>query len=182
MNITVYLGSRFGRDTKYRQATEKLGRMIGEQGDSLVYGGSKSGLMGVLADAVLSTGGKVTGVEPQMFMDAGFAREDLTELIVTKDMSERKARMMELGDAFIAFPGGTGTLEEITDVMSAVSLGRMKTPCIFFNLDGYYDSMRDLLEIMKQEGFSSEERQSGILFADSIEEIGRILAGNRKRR
>ncbi len=80
----------------------------------LVYGGSKSGLMGELAESVLQAGGKVIGVEPQFFTDAGFVYDEITELITTKDMSERKAKMIELGDAFIAFPGGTGTLEEIT--------------------------------------------------------------------
>ena len=179
MNITVYLGSGSGNDVKYEKAAKELGRFIGESGNALVYGGSGSGLMGVLADAVLSAGGKVTGVEPQKFMDAGFAKEGLTELIVTKDMWERKATMMALGDAFIAFPGGTGTLEEIADVMSAVSLKDTEGPCILYNMDGYYDSLKELLETMKAEGFSSEKRQRGIYFAADLKEITGILEGRK---
>ena len=175
MNVTVYLGSGFGNDGKYEKAARELGRVLGEGGNTLVYGGSGSGLMGVLADAVLSAGGKVIGVEPQKFMDAGFAKEGLTELIVTKDMWDRKATMMRLGDAFIAFPGGTGTLEEIADAMSAVSLKDTKGPCILYNMDGYYDSLKALLETMKREGFSSEARQQNIFFAGDLDEIIKII-------
>ena len=111
MNITVYLGANLGTDPALPQAVQQLGRWIGESGNALVYGGSKSGLMGLLADSVLAAGGRVTGVEPRFFLDAELQHEGLTELIVTEDMPARKTKMIELGDAFIAFPGGTGTLE-----------------------------------------------------------------------
>lgn len=122
MNITVYLGANLGNDPALPQAVQQLGRWIGESGNALVYGGSKSGLMGLLADSVLAAGGRVTGVEPKCFLDAELQHEGLTELIVTEDIPARKTRMIELGDAFIAFPGGTGTLEEITEVISKLSL------------------------------------------------------------
>jgi len=122
MNITVYLGASLGTDPALPQAVQQLGRWIGESGNALVYGGSKSGLMGILADSVLAAGGRVTGVEPKCFLDAELQHEGLTELIVTEDMPARKTKMIELGDAFIAFPGGTGTLEEITEVISKLSL------------------------------------------------------------
>ena len=109
---------------------EELGRWVGESGNALVYGGSRSGLMGRLAHSVLTAGGEVTGVEPQFFIDSEVQYDGLTRLIVTQDMTERKTRMIELGDAFIAFPGGTGTLEEIAEVMSKVSLGHLDAPCI----------------------------------------------------
>lgn len=118
MNITVYLGALEGNDPALGNAVRELGTWIGESGNSLVYGGSKSGLMGQIAESVLNAGGKVTGVEPQFFIDSELQYDEITKLIVTKDMAERKAKMIELGDAFIAFPGGTGTLEEITEVMS----------------------------------------------------------------
>ena len=118
MKLTVYLGANEGKDPALGQAVQELGRWIGESGHALVYGGSDNGLMGLLARSVLAAGGEVTGVEPQFFIDAGYQLEGLTRLIVTKDMAERKAKMIELGDAFLAFPGGTGTLEEITEVMS----------------------------------------------------------------
>ena len=165
MNITVYLGANPGNDPALREAVRALGRWIGESGNALVYGGSKSGLMGELAQSVLDAGGDVTGVEPQFFIDECLQCDGLTELIVTRDMSERKAKMIELGDAFIAFPGGTGTLEEITEVMSKVSLRHLDAPCILYNLNGYYDSLRALLQHMIEKGLSSEERQAGIWFA-----------------
>ena len=108
MNITVYLGANEGNDPSLRKAVQELGTWIGESGNSLVYGGSKSGLMGQIAESVLNAGGKVTGVEPQFFIDSELQYDEITKLIVTKDMAERKAKMIELGDAFIAFPGGTG--------------------------------------------------------------------------
>lgn len=171
MNITVYLGSYEGSDASLREAVRELGTWIGESGNSLVYGGSSVGLMGVLAESVIKAGGKATGVEPQMFIDQVLQYDDLTELIVTKDMFERKAKMIELGDAFIALPGGTGTLEEIAEVMSQVSLGLIDAPCILYNYKGYYDNLREQLKRMIEAGLSTEERQKGIYF---VEELGKI--------
>ena len=153
MNITVYLGANEGNDPALRKSVRELGHWIGSGGNSLVYGGSKTGLMGEIAQSVLDAGGKVTGVEPQFFMDEGFQYDGLTELIVTKDMAERKTKMIELGDAFIAFPGGTGTLEEIAEVMSKVSFKQLTAPCILYNLNGYYDSLKTLLQQMIAKGF-----------------------------
>lgn len=175
MNITVYLGANEGNDPFLKETVRELGAWIGTNGNTLVYGGSKSGLMGELAESVLQAGGKVIGVEPQFFIDAGFVYDEITELITTKDMSERKAKMIELGEAFIAFPGGTGTLEEITEVMSKVSLKHLDAPCILYNLNGYYDSMKQLLEHMIEMDLSSAEKQEGIYFAEDLEEIQRIL-------
>ena len=175
MNITVYLGANAGNDPALAQATAELGRWIGESGNTLVYGGSESGLMGVLAKSALAAGGKAIGVEPQFFIDEGYEFDGLTELIVTRDMSERKAKMIELGEAFIALPGGTGTLEEITEVMSKVSLRHLSAPCIIYNLDGYYNDLKALLHRMIEKGLSSEERQAGIYFAENLDEIKRIL-------
>ena len=176
MNITVYLGANAGNDPALAQATAELGSWIGESGNTLVYGGSESGLMGVLAKSVLGAGGKAIGVEPQFFIDEGYEFDGLTELIVTRDMSERKAKMIELGEAFIALPGGTGTLEEISEVMSLVSLKKLDAPCILYNLDGYYDSLKALLDRMIAAGLSTPERQKGIYFARSLAEIEEILA------
>ena len=175
MNITVYLGANEGNAPFFKEAVHELGLWIGTNGNTLVYGGSKSGLMGELAESVLQAGGKVIGGEPQFFIDAGFVYDEITELITTKDMSERKAKMIELGDVFIAFPGGTGTLEEITEVMSKVSLKHLDAPCILYNLNGYYDSLKQLLEHMIEMDLSSAEKQEGIYFAEDLEEIQRIL-------
>ena len=175
MNITVYLGALEGNDPALGNAVRELGTWIGESGNSLVYGGSKSGLMGQIAESVLNAGGKVTGVEPQFFIDSELQYDEITELIVTKDMAERKAKKIELCDAFIAFPGVSVTLEEITEVMSMVSLKHLNAPCILYNLNGYYDDLKHLLSLMIEKGLSSAERQKGIFFAETLEEIKDIL-------
>lgn len=175
MNITVYLGASSGNDPTLETSVRALGRLIGKSGNALVYGGSKSGLMGALAESVLRAGGEVTGVEPQFFIDKGYEYDEITTLIVTRDMTERKTKMIELGDAFIAFPGGTGTLEEIAEVMSKVSLGQLDAPCILYDLNGYYDSLKALLAKMIEKGLSTPQRQQGIRFAVNLEEITTIL-------
>lgn len=175
MNITVYLGANEGNDPFLRKAVEELGGWIGSSGHALIYGGSKSGLMGILADSVLRAGGEVTGVEPVFFIENELQHDGLTKLIVTKDMTERKERMMALGDAFIAFPGGTGTLEEIAEVMSKVSLRQLAAPCILYNLEGYYDNLKALLNHMMEKGLSSKERQEGIYFVQNLDEIKQFL-------
>ena len=179
MNITVYLGASSGNDPTLETSVRALGRLIGKSGNALVYGGSKSGLMGALAESVLRAGGEVTGVEPQFFIDMEYQYDAITELIVTKDMTERKTKMIELGDVFIAFPGGTGTLEEISEVMSKVSLKHLDAPCILYNLNGYYDSLKALLSHMTEMGLSSPERQEGIYFAKDLSEIRKIIENQR---
>ena len=129
-----------------------------------------------LADSTLQAGGQVIGVEPQFFIENEYQHEGITRLIVTEDMSQRKNKMIELGDCFIAFPGGTGTLEEITEVMSKVSLKQLDAPCILYNLNGYYDSLKNLLEHMIRMGLSSPKRQEGIFFAENLPQIRQILS------
>ena len=109
------------------------------------------------------------------FIENEFQHDGLTRLIVTKDLTERKSKMIELGGAFIAFPGGTGTLEEIAEVMSKVSLKHLDAPCILYNLNGYYDDLKALLNHMIEKGLSSRERQKGIYFAENLDDIKRIL-------
>ena len=178
MNITVYLGANEGSDPTFGTAVKELGTWIGKSGNSLVYGGSKTGLMGKLAESVLAAGGDVTGVEPQFFMNSRLQYDGLTKLIVTKDITERRTKMIELGDAFIAFPGGTGTLEEISEVMSKVSLKQLSAPCILYNLNGYYDHLKAFLAHMTEKGLSSTERQQGIYFAASLDEIIDIISAH----
>ena len=162
-----------------KTAVREPGPWIGESGSRLIYGGSKSGLMGELAESVLQAGGEVIGVEPQFFIDMEYQYDEITELIVTKDMTERKMKMIELGDVFIAFPGGTGTLEEIAEVMSKVSLKHLTAPCILYNLNDYYDGLQTLLRHMTEMGLSSPERQEGIYFAKDLSEIREIIKNQR---
>ena len=175
MNITVYLGARDPNHPTLTFAARELGAWIGANKHQLIYGGSHSGLMGELAESTLMAGGRVTGVEPQFFIDAGFEYDEITELIVTKDMSERKAKMIELGDAFIAFPGGTGTLEEISEVISRICLKHLEAPCIVYNLDGYYEGLKELLKHMAEMGLASEDLLRTVTFAENLEEIKKAL-------
>ena len=175
MNITVYLGANKGNDDSLERAAKELGKWIGDSGHALVYGGSKTGLMGILAESAVKSGGKVTGVEPEMFIQSEVQYDGLTELIVTKDFPDRKRKMIELGDAFIAFPGGTGTLEEIAEVISQTALEQLDAPCILYNLNGYYDGLKALLFHMIEMGLSTEERQKQIYFAENLADIKAIL-------
>lgn len=175
MNITVYLGANEGREPALKTSVCELGTWIGEHGHTLVYGGSRVGLMGAVAASTLAAGGKVIGVEPRFFIEQELQLDGLTELIVTEDMTDRKTRMIELGDAFIAFPGGTGTLEEIAEVMSKLALNHLDAPCIFYNLNGYYDHMKALLDHMIEMELSTKERQKKIYFADTLEEVTALL-------
>ena len=177
MNITVYLGAKEGNDPALKRAVQELGRWIGQSGNALVYGGSKTGLMGEIAKSVLDAGGTVTGVETTLFMQDDLQYDGLTELIVTETITERKTEMIRRGDVFIAFPGGTGTLEEIAEVMSAVSLGHLNAPCILYNLDGYYNDLKALLGHMSEKGLSNPRRQQGIYFADDLQKIASIIDG-----
>ncbi len=175
MNITVYLGANKGNDDSLERVAKELGQWIGDSGHALVYGGSKTGLMGILAEGAVESGGKVTGVEPEMFIQSEVQYDGVTELIVTKDFPNRKRKMIELGDAFIAFPGGTGTLEEIAEVMSQIALQQLDAPCILYNLNGYYDGLKALLFHMIEMGLSTEERQKQIYFAENLADIKAIL-------
>ena len=175
MNVVVYLGSSPGNDPIYKEQIYKLGAMIGDAGHDLVYGGSKIGLMGVIADAVLDHGGHVTGVEPKFFIEECRQHERIDELIVTEDMFERRKTMYDMGDAYIAFPGGIGTLEEITDIMSAVHLRLMDKPYVLYNLNGYFDHFKALLDHMTEQGFIAAGDRANIRFADTLEEVADII-------
>ena len=145
MDVTVYLGAHEGDNPVYKQAVVELATWIAQNGHRLVYGGSDEGLMAVIADTVLEQGGEVTGIE-------GVAHKNLTQLTIVPNITERRTRMIELGDVFIAFPGGTGTLEEISEVVSKVCLDQLTQPCIFYNLNGFYDDMKALLQRMIDRG------------------------------
>lgn len=179
MNITVYCGSNFGDSPHFEEAARNLGAWIARAGHTLVYGGSSVGLMGAVSRAAIEGGAPVIGVEPAFFIEAGVAQHDLTELFVCDTMGERKAKMIELGDAFVAFPGGTGTLEEIAEVMSMASLRQLDAPCILYNLNGYYDSLKALLNEMICKGLSSAQRQAGIHFAADLAQIRALLESDK---
>lgn len=180
MNIAVYLGASKGNNPAFEKAICQLGTWIAENGHTLVYGGSKTGLMGELAESVYQLGGTIIGVEPQCFIDQNKAYEHLTKLIITQDIPERKTKMIELSDAFIAFPGGTGTLEEISEVIAKVALNDLDAPCILYNLNEYYEPLKELLNHMIDMEFSSKDRQKNIYFPSSLEDIQNIISNSVK--
>ncbi len=175
MNITVYLGSSEGARPLYREGAARLGRWLGEQGHTLVYGGSRTGLMGALADAALAYGAPVIGVEPAFFVESEVQHPGLTELIVTDTMAERQRRMIELGEAFVAFPGGLGTLQEITEVMVLSKLSRIRKPFCFLNLGGYYEPLRACFRHMAAEGFLDPVWAGAVRFVAGVEELAAVI-------
>lgn len=179
MNITVYCGSGKGSDPAFEEAAVKLGRWIVRSGHGMVYGGGNVGLMGIAADVVLAGGGEVTGVIPEFLIEHEKGHEGLHTLEVVKTMSQRKNRMMELGDAFLAMPGGTGTLEEIAEVISLSRLRLHEKPCVFYNVREFYQPMKDMLQAMMDADFLSAEMLGRIRFIEEPEELSGILTGNR---
>lgn len=174
MNVTVYLGSRHGADPAYIELTRDLGRWIGRH-HTLIYGGGQTGLMGELADAALDQGGTVIGVIPRFLAAREIIHESLAEIYTTATMSERKQKMIDLGDAFIAMPGGPGTLEEIAEIISLKRLHRIDGPCILFNYNGYYNPLKELLYHMVNQDFTTKEDTDIIQFVDSIDEIKKMI-------
>jgi uncharacterized protein (TIGR00730 family) len=152
-SICVFCGSNFGSRPEYSNAAECLGRLFANRGITLIYGGGKVGLMGRIADAVLGAGGRVTGVIPQALILKEIGHESLTELKIVNSMHERKAVMAELADAFIAMPGGFGTLDEFCEVLTWAQLGLHHKPCGVLNVNGYYDSFLQQLDQAVSERF-----------------------------
>lgn len=151
--IAVYCGSKHGTDTEYTKAARRLGELFVEEQIELVYGGGAIGLMGEIADAVLQKGGKVTGVIPEKLYEMEVAHMGLSELYRVKTIHERKALMADLSDGFIAMPGGIGTLEELTEVMTWAQIGYHTKPCALFNVNGYYDDFISFFDQMQRKGF-----------------------------
>ena len=171
MNISVYCGASLGNNEIYKEAAKSLGKWIAENGHTLIYGGGKAGLMGVIADEVLLHNGEVIGVIPTFLADRELSHSNLTRLEIVHSMSERKNRMIELGNCYIALPGGPGTLEEISEVISWARIGQHQNPCILLNIDGYYDKLKDFFGHMVDNGFLAATDQKAMLFTDSLVEV-----------
>ena len=166
LSIAVYCGSRFGDRPAYTQAAHALGRLVAETGCSVVYGGGRVGLMGAVADAALAAGGHVVGVIPQALMDREVGHGGLTELHVVQTMHERKQLMAERADAFIALPGGIGTLEELYEVWSWQQLGYHDKPVALLNVEGYYDALLEFMRVSHDRGFVSAPQYHALLVDD----------------
>lgn len=163
--VCVYCGSSPGGDPVFADAARAVGRELAGRGVGLVYGGAHVGLMGILADACLAAGGEVVGVIPASLVDVEIAHEGLTELHVVGSMAERKARMGELADAFVALPGGFGTLEEFFETVTAVQLGLHAKPCGLLDVDGFFGSLLGFLDHAVEEGLLRPDNR-GIVVVD----------------
>jgi uncharacterized protein (TIGR00730 family) len=155
-SVCVYCGSSPGRGDVYMKAGQTLGRSIAEAALRLIYGGGTKGIMGAVATGALRAGGQVTGIIPRFLLNREATESSLgklDELIVTENMHERKHRMFEKSDAFVALPGGIGTVEEIVEIMTWAQLGHHRKPMVFGNVDRFWDPMLTLIEHMKAEGF-----------------------------
>jgi len=159
-SICVYCGSHNGARPEYMAAARHLGQLIAERGLRLVYGGGGIGLMGVLADSVLAEDGRVIGVIPEQLAERELAHRELTQLRVVTGMHQRKALMAELSDAFIAMPGGIGTMEELFEVLTWSQLGLHVKPCGVLNILGYYEYLLGFLDHQVAEGFLKEEQRN----------------------
>jgi uncharacterized protein (TIGR00730 family) len=163
--VCVYCGSSFGTDPAYLEATQTLARTFAKQGIRVVYGGAAVGLMGALADATLEAGGDVVGVIPRQLVDREIAHKGLTELHVVSTMHERKALMAELSDAFVALPGGIGTLEELIEVFTWSQLGLHSKPLGVLNVNGYYDGLGAFLDHAVEQGFQPAQQRAKLVMA-----------------
>jgi uncharacterized protein (TIGR00730 family) len=180
--ICVFCGSSAGGRPEYHAAAEELGRELARRHMGLVYGGGKVGLMGLLADAALSAGGEVVGVIPEHLMAWEVGHDRLTKLHVVRSMHERKALMADLSDAFIALPGGFGTLEEFCEVLTWTQLGLHAKPCGILNVVGFYSPLLALFDHLVEEGFLSRENRALVLARQSPSELLEALADWRPAR
>jgi uncharacterized protein (TIGR00730 family) len=165
-SVCVFCGSAVGRLPEYAAAARQLGQLLAERNLRLVYGGGNIGLMGILADAALAAGGQVIGVIPRHLMDKELGHIDCTELVIVGSMHERKARMADLADAFVALPGGIGTFEELLEILTWGQLGLHAKPCGILDVAGYYQPLLALLDRATGEGFLRSEHR-GLLLTET---------------
>ncbi|MGG5506057.1 MULTISPECIES: TIGR00730 family Rossman fold protein [unclassified Myroides] len=171
MKYTVFCGSSAGSKPEYRQSATALGMALAQRNIGVVYGGAKVGLMGAIADGALANGGEVIGVLPHFLADVELGHQGLTSLFFVDTMHERKAKMDELSDGIIALPGGYGTLEEFFEVLTWGQLGLHKKPIALFNVDGFYNPLLQMMDMMVHQGFLKEENKNMVIVSDDIDDL-----------
>lgn len=169
--ITIYCGSRKGESPIYESAVRALALEMIKRDFSLVYGAGRVGLMGVIADEILSAGKEVIGIIPQKLVDREVAHKGCTDLVIVETMRDRKWLMAEQGDGFIALPGGIGTLEELFEIMTLNQLHYIQKPLALYNVNGYYDKLVDFLNHAKEQGFLYGEQEKLLIISDDPVEI-----------
>lgn len=171
MRIAIYCGSGIGKNSIYAQQATELGKVLAQNGHGVVYGGSHMGLMGKVADAVLTEGGEVIGVMPTHLQQREIAHASLTEIYFVESMHIRKEKMVALSDAFIALPGGGGTMDEYFEVFTWAQIGLHEKPVILFNINGFYDALIQHFDKMLEEGFIRAEHKPLIRVATNVDEV-----------
>jgi uncharacterized protein (TIGR00730 family) len=169
--ICVYCGSSPGNDPAFAAAAEELGRALAEAGIGLVYGGGAIGLMGAVSRSVLNHGGEVLGIIPEFLMKREHALREAHELIITANMHERKQKMFDAADAFVALPGGIGTLEELVEQLTWAQLGQHKKPILLANINGFWDPLNSLLDHMRKSAFIRHGMPVTVHIANTVPEI-----------
>lgn len=170
-SLTVFTGSASGADPDYTTAARELGADLAAAGFSVVYGGATVGLMGQIADAALEAGGEVHGVIPEVLMNREVAHQGLTSLELVPDMHTRKSRMAELGDGFLALPGGMGTLEEFFEVWTWQYLGLHAKPVGLYNVKGFWDPLLSMVDHMVAQGFMSPARRDALVISADPQDL-----------
>ncbi len=171
MKICIFCGSASGNNPKHLEASRVLMKLFHEKNIDLVYGGAAIGVMGELADTLMSLGGKVYGIIPQLLMNKEVAHAGLTKIHVVKDMHERKKMMYEMSDGFLIFPGGFGTMDELFEILTWRQLGYHQKPIAIYNSDGYYDPLIKFIDHAVSEGFVSPAHRALVYVSSSMDEI-----------
>uniref|UniRef100_UPI004047AC9C LOG family protein n=1 Tax=Aliarcobacter sp. TaxID=2321116 RepID=UPI004047AC9C len=171
MNVAIYCGSAFGNDKIYEEATKVLAQKLALKNLNIVYGGSLQGLMGVISNESLRHNNTVTGVITYDLVSKEIENKNITKIYKVETMNQRKEKMAELSDAFIAIPGGYGTLEELFDILSSTQIGYHQKPCAFYNVNGYYDKLIAFLENCVKEGFIGKAYVDMLIVSDDADEI-----------
>ncbi|MBR4135718.1 MAG: TIGR00730 family Rossman fold protein [Bacteroidales bacterium] len=174
-SIALFCGSSRGENPDFAADAVTFGRTMVQKGLTLYYGGGCIGLMGVVADAMMEQDGTVIGVAPDFFKMGPVLADNITEMIYVKTMSERKQLLEKRADAFVIFPGGFGTMDELFEIITDAQLGLHKKPIVVYNAEGYYDHLKALLEHFTEEGFLREFHKDLVSFADTVEDIFQAL-------
>lgn len=178
MNVCVFCGSGRGLNPVYSEAAGELGFLFAQSSIRLIYGGGKIGLMGVIADAVLKEGGNVTGVIPEFLLQKEVGHRGITELEVVSSMHQRKKRMADLADAFVALPGGWGTLEELSEILTWKQLGLISQPVLLLNTNHFFDPLLAQMRLMVREGFLQSGYFKFLQVGESPEKILSLLTAH----
>lgn len=175
MKIAIFCGASLGNHPIYAEKSMELADWMAAEQHDLVFGGGKVGLMGAMANRMIAQGRVTIGVIPTFLQEREIAHPGLTDLIVVEDMHQRKAKMMDLAQVFIALPGGPGTLEEISEVISWARVGQNDGPCILYNVNGYYEPLKEMFDQMVGQGFLSQDDRDKVLFSDDLGEIAQFI-------